>query len=416
MSGDTELTIDSWILKLENYRNAVIDRTASDKELADGYFKIVPSAGGHNKELFDKDLLEYTLKHKYLMNEVNSIHESEHDNLNKTLTSTKNSFHDVLMDGVNGKSGNKIYVLNDKNIEYIFVGDIHSDIDGFDRMLIRTEFFKEYLDGKKKCYVFTGDYVDRGKSHLDILGRIMTLKYAFRDRVILLRGNHDGGKRNDDGSIKLPYRVFPEEDITLYFPLYSDELAKKNQTYEAGMTELYFEFFNKLSYIALISSNDKCVMAVHGGVPRPTLEYGNPESSEDNENNYEIDDKELFAYLDKVSDLTNGDIKDFLGRSVIESIMWSDPIYGDEDDRKNMGRFKFYEKHFDAFSKKYGADHIIRGHQYRPEGIYKTFGDKVYTVFSSGHLIGENNLTTAYEGVKAKVLSLKEGEFKEIEI
>lgn len=426
MAIDSELMICDWVEKVKKLKYEVLSGSSDDIKWMNDYFSFVPRAGGYNNEIYDTDLSNYTEKHKFLMVEVNKIHQLEIDEYNSRLTKQNSSFDDILREGVNGRSGNQIYILNNSDMEYIFVGDIHSDIDGFDRMLRKIDFFKSYKSGKSVCLVFTGDYVDRGKAHLDILGRIMMLKYIFTDRVILLRGNHDGGVRNDDGTIKLPYRVMPDEDITLYFPLYSDDLAKKNPTYGCEMTELYFDFFNKLSYVAIIRSNCINVMAVHGGVPRPTLNYGNPEDIEKTKEeiqNSDVhkettgpDDDEIFGYINSLADLTDENIKDFLGRSIIQNIMWSDPMYPEADDRKSFGRFKYYENHFDAFKEKFGVDHIIRGHEAKPEGIVKAFDGKVYTVFSSGVLESVDNATTAYSFVKAKVLSLKKGEFKEIEL
>jgi hypothetical protein len=39
--------------------------------------------------------------------------------------------------------------------------------------------------------VFNGDYIDRGENSVEVLLTLLLIKLAYRDNVILIRGNHE---------------------------------------------------------------------------------------------------------------------------------------------------------------------------------------------------------------------------------
>ena len=265
------------------------------------------------------------------------------------------------------------------------------------RLLDKTDFVNEYLENGSTHLVFTGDYVDRGKNHLEVLSVILMLKYLFSDAVTLLQGNHDGGKRHDDGSIVLPYRIPVEDDQMSYFPMFTDELAKRNETFSAEMTEQYFEFFNRLPLIASVCINEKCIMAVHGGLPRPRLDYGVDEKSLENVNYYD--------YIGNLADLTSQEQLDFLERSSVENMMWSDPEREGEPLKSESKRFRYSKEHFESFIEQFDLDLIIRGHEAHEEGVVSYFENRLYTNFASGVFeSGVENESTAYDFVKGHII------------
>lgn len=77
-----------------------------------------------------------------------------------------------------------------------FVGDIHGSIHSVIRILWRLVQLGKIADDftiidPKFYMVFNGDFVDRGRYGIEVWYTLMQLKKANKDRVFLLRGNHE---------------------------------------------------------------------------------------------------------------------------------------------------------------------------------------------------------------------------------
>lgn len=354
---------------------------------------------GDNETLYEKPLTNQFTTHLELMTyTAGLIHKQECEQVREHLTQTTN-LAQVAAQADQGCMGHRICFLNGKDMEYVFVGDLHSDPESLERLLDKEAFVQRYMDGKTVHLVFTGDYVDRGKRHLDILSDLFVLKALFPDRVTLLRGNHDGGKRLGDGTIKLPYSVPPQDDPMWYFPLYTDALAEQNRTVPEGVTDAYLHWFDQLPIAAVVTAGDKKVFAIHGGLPRPLLDYTSHEQTVDGP---------LYAYIKCAADLTDDKLTDALGRSIVQNLMWSDPVEEDGALYLEKGRFRYSEAHLDAFCERFGVTTVIRGHQAREAGVTAHFDGKVYTNFSSGIFEdGQMSAYTAYDFVQCHVLRLR---------
>ncbi len=64
-------------------------------------------------------------------------------------------------------------------------GDIHGQFADL------IELFKIGGSSPDTNYLFMGDYVDRGYHSVECVSLLVALKVRFRDRITILRGNHE---------------------------------------------------------------------------------------------------------------------------------------------------------------------------------------------------------------------------------
>lgn len=64
-------------------------------------------------------------------------------------------------------------------------------------------------------YLFLGDYVDRGFNSVETMSYILTLKVKHKDRITILRGNHEN-----------KYQLILFREINKHYGFY-DECIKK---------------------------------------------------------------------------------------------------------------------------------------------------------------------------------------------
>lgn len=340
--------------------------------------------------------------HEWLVDEVCKIHESENDDENNKIFKKSLNIKNEMNKLKDEKRASNIYFFCNNDYKYYFIGDLHSDDFSLNRILAKLNFFHQICSGEKVRLIFLGDYVDRGKSHIKLLGHILILKYIFPRNIFLLKGNHDGGSING-GKVKLWVRKPEAESEEDYFLMYMNNLSNSNRTLNSSIINKYLEFFNSLCNIAFIMHKRISIMAVHGGIPRPKIE-----------------DLNFYSYIRCISDLTDESITDNIDRTIVQNILWSDPYRGVGDLREDSGRFRFTLQHFREFKKNIGFDILIRGHEAEEEGIRKHFNDKLITIFSSGRILEKGiniNNETAYEDVIPKMLKLnKDGEIEIITI
>ncbi len=360
---------------------------SSEREFFEAFESLFVQELRHNRCEVDPnfDWMHLTHLHIALMDRVAAIHEVEEDELNRKVLESCISTEEAFSKFEEGKRGQRIYLLGAENTEYDLIGDLHGDPISLMEIVRRTSLVQNALNGNPHKLVFMGDYVDRGKAHLSIMGRLLALKYCLPDRIILLRGNHDGGIYLGPKQVKLPYRKYDEEPEEDYFPTYLIQLSKVHPETEP-LLKAYMTFFDTLGQFALIRTGKVITMAVHGGIPRPIL----------TEEGY-------FTYLESLSVLSDSEHMDPFGRTMTQNLMWSDPYLGEGELREGMGRYYFTEEQFLDFIETIGVHQMLRGHEWMDAGFRKHFNGRLYTIFSSGQWPNnEENPLTAYPTVHAK--------------
>jgi predicted phosphodiesterase len=202
----------------------------------------------------------------------------------------------------------------------VFVGDTHGDFETT-KAIVRRFFDVDYL-------VFLGDYIDREPTRWGSLYNViylLLLKQRYPKKIVLLKGNHEC-------NYIIP--CFPYE--------FEGELIQRY-----GSSRLHKKFVEVFSLMPLMVLGNN-IFAAHGGIPKG-------------------------ADLDTLKRVEKND------PTVIESIVWSDPVIsptfrgaGDPFDEKELARF------LDNI----GAKIFVRGHDYNTLGI-SIYNDRCLTIFSS---------------------------------
>jgi hypothetical protein len=252
------------------------------------------------------------------------------------------------------------------------------------------------LKGEKVGLVFLGDYVDRGKGHLEIIDWITTLKLLFPKAVFLLRGNHDGATLMPNGDVVTPYRIPQSDDPLAYFPMFIRSLETENPSVIEPILSEFIAFFDGLALMAVVKNGSQVYVLCHGGIARPAL-----------------DEPEWFSHIKSVNELTIDWVKDHMDRSLVQQLLWSDPTEGAIDMKWDTGRFKFNSDHFDAYRAYFDFDVLIRGHEAEVAGFKSFFNHTTVTIFSSGlvdaQTESQQELTSFYTEVAPKILHINEG-------
>jgi serine/threonine protein phosphatase 1 len=69
------------------------------------------------------------------------------------------------------------------------IGDIHGSLQKLRKLIARC---RKHADGRPTTFVFLGDYIDRGPQSAGVVDALIMLQSEQRERVIALKGNHEG--------------------------------------------------------------------------------------------------------------------------------------------------------------------------------------------------------------------------------
>ena len=220
--------------------------------------------------------------------------------------------------------------------EAIIVGDLHGDLKSLVHILEDSKFLSKARSGGDVLLIFLGDYGDRGTHSPEVYYVILKLKEMFPERVILMKGNHEGPSDLLASPHELPIQM-------------------KNKFGNKG-SEAYLklrELFNHL-YTGVIIE-DRYVL-LHGGAPSQATTV-----------------KDI-AYAHETHPRERH----------LEEILWSDPwngIKGTIASPRGAGRL-FGEDVTKRLLTMLNVKALIRGHQSCPDGYKTDHSQKVLTLFS----------------------------------
>ncbi|KAL4503893.1 hypothetical protein ABPG72_022523 [Tetrahymena utriculariae] len=221
------------------------------------------------------------------------------------------------------------------NVKYVqapvtVCGDIHGQFSDL------LEIFKCGGDIPNTNYLFTGDYVDRGYSSVEVISLLLALKIKYPERITLTRGNHES------------------RQVTQVYGFY-DECIRKY-----GNQNVWNYFVNLFDYLPLSAVIENKIFCVHGGLS-PSIDS--------------VDEINQLHRLQEIPEI-----------GPISEILWSDPNPDGFDGFKPSSRgagYLFGEYQSKKFNHRNGFTEIVRGHQLVNEGYEIVHDKNVKTIFSA---------------------------------
>ena len=260
---------------------------------------------------------------------------------------------------------------NRPDTRVVIVGDIHSDPASLAAVLLKLSV-SDYDYFGNAFFVFLGDYFDRGTSLFETLLLLMDLKRVLGERMILLKGNHESLEWDAERRC-LTSRVIPHQStdcLNLYF--------KGDEPFLRQLAA----FYGTLPIYVYVKTDTRNVLLTHASIPRD-------------------------IFHDKVRLDGNDGSLTFTGsippenrlgirNRVFKDMIWGDPSpFGEKIQVE--GRFEFGSRQFDRWTEANGIDLLVRSHEETEYGVAPYFGDRLYTVFSTG---GDRNDFTGYPRVE----------------
>jgi protein phosphatase len=220
--------------------------------------------------------------------------------------------------------------------EAIIVGDLHGDLESLIYILKNSKFMKKAGEDEDVLLIFLGDYGDRGLHSPEVYYIVLKLKELFPERVVLMRGNHEG----PDDLLAYPH------DLPIHLNM---KFGERGPNVYLTLREL----FNYLYTAVLI--DEGCIL-LHGGAP------SRASTTDDVAYAHEKHPRERH----------------------LEEILWSDPVDGVKGtypSPRGAGRL-FGENVTDKLLELFKVKALIRGHEPSGDGFKTNHRGKVITIFS----------------------------------
>jgi protein phosphatase len=220
--------------------------------------------------------------------------------------------------------------------EAIIIGDLHGDLKSLAYILQASKFLEKAEQNQDILLVFLGDYGDRGPFSPEVYYVVLKVKQRFPQKVVLMRGNHEGPNDLLAYPHDLPNNLrtrFGEEGKAVYSKIRA--------------------LFQHLYTMTVVQ--EVCIL-LHGGVP---------------------------SHATSIEDLRYAHLH-HPREPHLEEILWSDPdetIEGTHPSVRGAGRL-FGEDVTERFLNMLNVKMLIRGHEPIPDGFQISHNGKILTLFS----------------------------------
>ncbi|XP_075377721.1 serine/threonine-protein phosphatase with EF-hands 1 [Mycteria americana] len=279
--------------------------------------------------------------------------------------------------------------------EITVCGDLHGNLD--DLLLI---FYKNGLPSEQNCYVFNGDFVDRGKNSMEILIILFAFLLIYPNDLHLNRGNHE------DYIMNLRYG-------------FTNEVSRKYKDHGKQILCLLRDVFSWLPLATIIDSK---VLILHGGISDTTdldflkaLERNKlkslmrpPKSVRDRQDQVKeripttrpSKHQNAAGKTQHISSSGSTEPSDPALKEwkQILDILWSDPRSqnGCTPNKCRGGGCYFGPDVTAKLFERYNLKMLIRSHEFKPEGYEISHDGKVITIFSASNYYEEGSNRGAY--------------------
>ena len=263
---------------------------------------------------------------------------------------------------------------------YVF-GDVHGNLA--DLHYFSNHIWNFGMELTAGSFLFLGDYVDRGQYGLEVIAYLFSQKLAVRDKLFLIRGNHE--LRAVNGWVEHYQRG---SFLWQCQNRFGDEVG-------ANVWEAVNDAFDRLPLAATI---DDSVFCVHGGIPRLTQDdmpasaaAGHGGGGGGGVRDVRLQTIEQYPCP---ATLTPPNRDEHRSLHVALDLLWADPAdQRQEDAALDVNGFGpssrgdhlscFGTHAVKTFCDRYGFSFVIRAHQAVASGIQLSKGARVFTVFST---------------------------------
>lgn len=261
------------------------------------------------------------------------------------------------------------YLLMDRRMfkedrRLVIIGDTHCDYNSLAAIFEKLSL-SSYDYFENACFIFLGDYLDRGSTLFEYIMLLISFKKLMGDRCIMLKGNHETIRYNSTLQ-QLATEVTPANTCPTL-----NSYCNDNKEFLSK----FADYFSNLPYYILLKTPKGTDLLVHGGIPRDKY-------------------MDSFIISHDTGELITDDEK--TKESVLYNMIWSDPTTENYKLQGMSSRFEFGQEQFEMFALNNKIDRIIRSHEPVDNGVRSYYNDRLFTLFSSG---GTKNPLTYYNEV-----------------
>jgi protein phosphatase len=220
--------------------------------------------------------------------------------------------------------------------EATIIGDLHGDLESLVYILSDSAFLEKANNKKDIMLIFLGDYGDRGQYSAEVYYVVLKLKQQFPEKVVLMRGNHEG----PEDLLAYPH------DLPVQF---QQRFGKQGETAYSCIRKLFDQLYNTV----LVENR---FILIHGGFPTHARS---------------IDD---LAYAHKT----------YPKETFLEEMLWNDPeeIVSDAVPSPRGAGKLFGSNVTTALLEMLKVNILIRGHEPCSDGFKLNHEGRVLTLFS----------------------------------